>query len=208
MYHPYFRGKQYELITIRDMALTLTQAGFCPIIEPVRESLNGLQKALEAVVKNDGTAVVVVNPEYGDLSGVGTRLTNLLNDKFLNLPNISAGILLKQETTTEEALSIYDAHTAHRPVFIHAGFGQARTLSDQLGPQTKANRHIFFADHCGKLYTRHFKDAHRVLLKDGFKKKKNREYELLEVFSDLHITYEDEGMDGFGDFMVGHNGKL
>ena len=51
MYHPYFRGKQYELITIREMAPLLKTAGFRPIIEPVREALSGLHKALDAVVR-------------------------------------------------------------------------------------------------------------------------------------------------------------
>jgi hypothetical protein len=29
-----------------------------------------------------------------------------------------------------------------------------------------------------------------VLLRDGFERKKNREYEPLEFFSDLHVTFE------------------
>lgn len=50
VYHPYFRGKQYELITVRETAPILAAAEFRPIIEPVRETLAGLQKALDAVV--------------------------------------------------------------------------------------------------------------------------------------------------------------
>lgn len=34
MYHPYFRGKQFELITIREMAPLLAARHFVPIIEP------------------------------------------------------------------------------------------------------------------------------------------------------------------------------
>jgi hypothetical protein len=30
----------------------------------------------------------------------------------------------------------------------------------------------------------------------------NREYPDVEFFSDLHATYSDEGMDGFGDFLI------
>jgi hypothetical protein len=202
MYHPYFRGKQYELITIREMALVFKASKFCPIIEPVKESLNGLQKALEAVVRADANAVVVINPEHGDHSGAGAALTQLLKDKFLNLSNISAGILLKQDTTVREALTLYREHEAHRPVFVHAGFADPRALLAGLGKQTEEDRHIFFEDHCVTLYRRHFREAHRVLLRDGFKKKKNREYDLIENFSDLHITYKDEGMQGFGDFLI------
>jgi hypothetical protein len=202
MYHPYFRGKQYELITIRELAPILKAAGFRPIIEPVRESLAGLHKALDAVVEADGHAVVIVNPHHGDLSGAGKPLTDLLKNKFLNLPGISAGILLKQDTTLDEALSCYDAHSGHAPVFIHSGFSEAKALADKLGKPTKEQCHVFFEAYCGKLYQKHFNGAHRVLLRNGFQRKRNRDYELIEPFSDLHATFKDELMDGFGDFLI------
>jgi hypothetical protein len=41
MYHPYFRGKQYELITVRETAPVLAASNFVPIIEPVKEALGG-----------------------------------------------------------------------------------------------------------------------------------------------------------------------
>src|ERR1700680_1540309 len=102
MYHPYFRGKQYELITVRELAPVLKAARFCPIIEPVRESLSGLDKALQSVVDADGRAIVIVNPHHGDLSDTGKPLTEMLKDKFLGTPNISVGILLKQGMKLEQ----------------------------------------------------------------------------------------------------------
>jgi len=56
----------------------------------------------------------------------------------------------------------------------------------------------------GTLYRRHFKDGQAVLIRDGFRKKKNSEYvdPDVEHFSDLHLTYKDEGMSGFGDFLT------
>jgi hypothetical protein len=202
MYHPYFRGKQNELFTIREMALVFKKADFCPVIEPVKESTKTLEKSLDALIQANANAVVVINPEHGDHSGAGAALTQLLKDKFLDLPNISAGILLKQEITADEAIALHREHQAHKPVFIHAGFADPKALLAGLGPQTLENRHIFFEDDCVRLYRRHFNAAHRVLLRDGFKKRKNREYELLESFSDLHITYKDEGAEGFGDFLI------
>ncbi len=202
MYHPYFRGKQYELITIREMASLMKHAGFCPVIEPVRETLSGLQKALDAIVEVDGRAIVVVNPHHGDLSGVGEPLTKLLKSQFLNLPGISAGVLLTQKTTSEEAVACYGAHVDHSPAFVHAGFTEAKALADSLDPPTKDICHIFIDKFCGKLYQKHFKGAHRVLVKDGFEKKRNRDYDPIEPFSDLHATFTDEGMDGFGDFLT------
>lgn len=202
MYHPYFRGKQYELITVREMAPVLAESGFRPIIEPVKESLGGLQKALDAVVEANGKAIVIVNPHHGDLSGSGKAVTELLQGNFPDLPGISAGILLKQNTTMDEAMKCYTAHVAHAPVFIHAGFGEAKALADKLGAPSEQQCHVFIDRFCGKLYQRHFKSTHRVLLKDGFQRKRNRDYALVEPFSDLHATYTDEGMKGFGDFLI------
>ena len=202
MYHPYLRGKQYELITVREMASLMKEAGFCPVIEPVRETLSGLQKALDAIVEVDGRAIVVVNPLHGELSGAGEPLTQLLRGQFLNLHGISAGVLLTQKTTVDQALASYGAHSGHAPAFVHAGFTEAKLLADRLAPPTKDTCHIFIDRFCGKLYQKQFKGARRVLVKDGFEKKRNRDYDPIERFSDLHATFTDEGMDGFGDFLT------
>ena len=201
MYHPYFRGKQYELITIREMAPVMAAAGFTPIIEPVRDTLSGLHKALETVVGALGSAVVIVNPHHGELSDDGGPLTQLLKDEFSH-PRISAGILLKEDMTTAEVLDCYAEHTNHTPVFIHAGFAEAKTLAQKLGKPNREQRHVFDGARCGKLYQKHFAGGHRVLLRDGFIRKRNADYQSIEPFSDLHATYQDEGMDGFGDFLI------
>jgi len=203
MYHPYFRGKQFDLLCIREMAPIFKDAGFCPIIEPVRDVLGGLNRALDAVVEADGQAIVIVNPHHGDLSSSGAPLSDLLREKYLDLPGISAGILLKHDTSTAEALKYRQNHAAHSPVLIHAGFGEAKILAEKMGKQAKDQSHVFFEKFCGKLYQKHFSGGNRILLRDGFeRKKRNRDYELLEPFSDLHATFQDEGMDGFGDFLI------
>lgn len=202
MYHPYFRGKQFELLCVREMAPVFVRADFRPIIEPVKDGLSGLNRALDAVVENDGSAIVIINPHHGDLADSGATLSGLLKEKYLDRPSISAGILLKQNMSTSEALRYYRNHDRHSPVFIHAGFGEARNLAERLGKQSKAQCHVFIDRYCGKLYQKHFSGAHRILLRDGFERKRNRDYELLEPFSDLHATFKEEGMDGFGDFLI------
>src|SRR5580704_4559947 len=148
MYHPYFRGKQFDLLTVREMAPLLSEAKFCPIIEPVRDVLGGLNKALNAVVAADGRAIMIVNPHHGDLSGAGEPLSDMLKEKFLDMEGISAGILLKHDTSVTEALKCFQQHSSHNPVFILAGFGEAKTLADSLGTFTDDDYHVFFEQHC------------------------------------------------------------
>lgn len=202
MYHPYFRGKQFELLCVREMAPVFKQADFRPIIEPVRDVLSGLSRALDAVVEVDGRAIVIVNPHHGDLSDSGAPLTDLLKEKYLDLPQIAAGVLLKQDTSVAEAIRCYRDHASHSPVLVHAGFGDAKTLAERLGKPSKDQCHVFLEEYSGKLYQKHFNGAHRILLRDGFERKHNRDYEPLMPFSDLHATFADEGMDGFGDFLI------
>lgn len=202
MYHPYFRGKQYELITIREMAPVMKSAKFRPIIEPVKEGLSGLHRTLKTLADLGGEAVVIVNPNYGDHAEDGTAIKELLNEEFHELPTIAAGILLEPGTTFDQAWSLYEEYDAHFPVFIHAGFADVQSLAKELGRPTKDHCHIFLARACGKLYQNQFKGSRRVLLKDGFNRRRNADYNPVEQFSDLHVIFEDEGMTGFGDFLI------
>lgn len=204
MYYPYFRGKQYELIAIRETAEALARAHFVPIIEPVKGTLTNLDRALKAVHNADGKAIVIVNPYYGDLAEDGEKISSLLKNSFPNSNNIIVGILLKETTSLKDAWDIYQQHMMYTPTFIHAGFKDAKNLAIKLGTTLKQSSHVFFEKHCGKVYRRHFYESYQVLLRDGFHKLRNAEYEKIpvEIFSDLHVTFREEGMNGFGDFLI------
>ncbi|MBP2161281.1 MULTISPECIES: sce7725 family protein [Asticcacaulis] len=201
MYFPYFRGKQYELITIRESAVLLADAGFVPIIEPVKESLGGLQKTLKAIRDSHGRAIVIVNPYHGDHREDGAGITQLLAD-YLGDDSISAGILLRSDISADEASACYDNHRAHNPTLVHAGFTSPKSIADHLGQNLANSRNVFVEDHAKILYRKHFEGSARILVRDGFKRQKNADYPPLEPFSDLHVTYEEMNMTGFGDFLT------
>jgi hypothetical protein len=202
MYHPYFRGKQFELITVRETAPVLAAAKFTPIIEPVKEALSGLQRTLKAVCDAKGKAIVIVNPHHGVHADDGVNISAMLKAEFLPKKEIAAGVFLSETMTVSEALDCCKQHADHDMAVIHAGFSDAKGLAEALGDQAKKMRHIFF-DKCSLLYRKHFAGAHRVLLRDGFvKRKRNRDHPPVEPFSDLHVTYKEQGMDGFGDFLI------
>lgn len=202
MYHPYFRGKQFELITIREMAKLLAEKNFVPVIEPVRESLGGLKKTLSAVCDAGGRAIVIVNPYHGDHQENGASITGLLQEGFKDIDNISAGILLRSDMTVKEVMACYGQHASHRPVLIHAGFTEPKALSAALEDGMSGLTNVFIEDHAKLLYRKHFDQSTRILVRDGFKRLRNADYPAMEEFSDLHVTYDDLGMTGFGDFLI------
>lgn len=203
MYFPYFRGKQYELITIRENAQRLADAGFIPIIEPVKEALGGLDRALAAICVAGGQAVVVVNPAHGSLREDGVAISDFLREKYLLRPEIAAGVLLTAEMNVVDAIACYEQHRDHNLSFVHSGFTHGRELAEALAEEDQgALRHLFVGED-NKLYQRHFVARQRVLVKDGFRRqKRNIDYPLVEKFSELHVTYPLEGLSGFGDFLT------
>lgn len=201
MYHPYFRGKQFELITIRETAGLMAKARFTPIIEPVKEALNGLDRALTAICEASGTAILIVNPGHGEHSDNGDGITDFLNESFVD-GNIQAGILLKNDMSVDDAVKLFDLHQTHQPVFIHSGFSDPKGLANKLESSSIFTDHVFEEKACGKLYRRHFNDRKRILLRDGFVRRRNADHPPSEPFSDLHLTYEEEGMNGFGDYLI------
>lgn len=204
MYFPYMRGKQYELITVRETASEMAAAGFVPIIAPVREQLRGLHKALEAICEAGGQAVLITNPEHGQLTHDGSSISEMLDDEFEGRDNLLVGIRLHSGVTSSEAIFMCESAKDRPIALIHAGFKEANAFADQLGTIDRVRAHIFMEDDCGKLYQKRFKadKIKQVLIRDGFEKRRNRDHPASEFFSELHITYDLEGMNGFGDFLI------
>ncbi len=202
MYHPYFRGKQYELITIRETAELLATSSFVPIIEPVKEALGGLDRTLKAVCDAGGKAVVIVNPYHGDHRENGVEISELLQTSYSGNESVGAGVLLREDMTVHEVIAYCGRHQGHHLTLVHAGFTQAKALADTLGDTLTATRNVFNESYCGKLYRKHFQGSTRILLRDGFQRRRNRDHPPVELFSDLNVTFEEEGMDGFGDFLI------
>ena len=204
MYFPYFRGKQYELVTIRESARLLCDSEFIPVIEPVRETSGGLVKTLDEIVKCHGRAIIVANPDHGNYKNDSNGIAKLLKDKYADYKDISLGILLNEKITLNEIQEILVSSEDRVSSFIHAGYTGAKSLAESLRESLGKYDHIFLEDKSGKLYQRHFKSktSKRILLRDGFKRRPNRAHPSKEYFSDLHATFEDEGMQGFGDFLI------
>lgn len=195
MYYPYFRGKQYDLITVRENADLLAGSNFVPIIEPVKEALNGLTRAIDAVLAANGFVTLVVNPQNGDHVDK-VSIVQMFNNELKGKSNVLAGILLTEIMTLDEIKNLSVSIQGHEIVLIHAGFTEGRLLGEYLESNSITCRHVFFEDYCGKLYRKHFSSSKmvRVLVRDGFQKRANRLHPAVEIFSDLHATYKEEGI--------------
>ena len=202
MYYPYFRGKQYELITIRERAALMAENKFVPIIEPVKDNLSPLKHSIDELTKHEAKFILVVNPKFGDLKNNPTSLfKDLINDSLKDSAYLMLGYIVDDNSNLIDIKDFIHEYKDFSIVLIHHGFPNGKDLKE-ASEKDNVKKHIFIDRLSGKLYQRHFKGRSRILIRDGFKKQKNADYPPREHFSDLHMTYEDEGMVGFGDFLI------
>lgn len=203
MYYPFFRGKQYELITIRERAELIANNNICPIIEPVKANLSSLKKTVTELIEKNAKFIIVANPKFGDLRYNPLPLFDkLINEYLKDYENFTLGYIANSDCDLLEIKAFIDEYIGYSIALIHYGFPKGKDLKELLEGYDKVNKQIFIDNASGKLYQKHFKDYERILIRDGFKKQKNADYPTNEHFSDLHATYKDEGMKGFGDFLI------
>ena len=81
MYYPYLRGKQFELLALREFSREFeNNHTIVPIIEPVKKQVNGLNAAALSMIENGMKFAVILNPSDGDY-----RHTGIDNDILMSL---------------------------------------------------------------------------------------------------------------------------
>lgn len=205
MYYPYFRGKQYELITIRETAKYLSDCDAVPIIEPVKSSLSSLEKTIKVLIKEESEFILIVNPKVGELKNNSIALDEKFLDETLKkYEKHLLGYIVDARTSVVNVITFLDAHKDYNVALIHHDFPDSSALKAESDKRLNIKAHIFIEQYAQKLYRGKFDKAgvKKILVRDGFNKNKNADYPPDEHFSDLHITYKDEKMDGFGDFLI------
>jgi hypothetical protein len=198
------RGKQNELILLRENAQLIAKSNFVPIIEPVKSNLNPLNKCLDALIAFESNFILIANPKCGDLeSELHTIENDLLIDDLLQYPNLVIGYICDEHTVLDQLSEFLGKYSDNKIALIHYGFGNGKKLSETINNFKNICTHVFIEEHAQKRYRRNFNaGATRVLVRDGFHKRANREHPEVEHFSELHIMYTEEGMHGFGDFVI------
>jgi hypothetical protein len=205
MYYPFIRGKQFELVMIREMAPKIAEWGFVPVIEPVKGNFPALKRALNQLIEYNCRFILIANPSVGELKADSSSLwSEIFDDHILGYDNHSVGFCLTASDSLGTAQNFFQEHDIAIAV-IHSGFSDGKGLATLIKEeQPEVTEHIFFGPQSSTLYRKHFKGAgvNRVLVEDGFISRNNREYPPSESFSELYLTYPEMGCDAFGDFLM------
>jgi hypothetical protein len=199
MYYPFLRGRQFELIALREFSQSQSKSNneVIPIIEPVRDSFNSLKIAFDIFKENDFRFALVLNPEVGELQdkNVLQSLDDLLPENFvpaLHVKNNSAKIIeiIKQNNLKNVMLL--------------------------LSRSTDITKHDFYkllhTDDIAYIVTEENKSLRRkcrkmkkkvILLEDCFEKQ-NKSSDYLGIpeqkYTEENIFYKEDGYAGYADY--------
>jgi hypothetical protein len=199
MYFPYLRGKQFELLSLRELSiLPLDAFKIVPIIEPVKKDLKSLETAIKALSKNSVKVQLVVNPEHGDLKKGHLAIFDFIEKMTSEgIENIIPTYLISNDRDFMELKK-----TATSRNYIETGYSLVHlnqiTNSSELKQFTNSTNLRFNTINSSHIMAlrRGFPTSSVALLTDPFvKQRRNIDYEDYEdeFFSSDYNYYEDEG---------------
>jgi len=205
MYYPYLRGKQFELILLREQAHDFAHQKIHPIIEPVKKDLSSIEKTLKTLNKQKASYVLLINPENGELKHNTKPIFELIEQlDFNDNKGISLGYIIRSEKDLNALKTALKKYQDFQFSLVYWGQVDIKDIKTTIKENKNIKEHIFIERHTGNAYTKQFVDSGLpcILIRDGFIQRKNDTYPTTEHFSDIHLTYNTEGFVGFGDFLT------
>jgi len=207
MYFPYLRGKQYELIALREISDIMAQKSekISPIIEPVKDS-STLKSTLSELKNKNVNFNIIINPQVGDLINSSEKLLNIIEEKLNDFNNFQLAIIVNENTNVQNLLAdIRERDIEFNGIaLIHFSI---TTISNTIDFSDDVNflYNLIYYQKTSRRYNRQFDRNTWVGLEDFFiPQVRNADY-LLEddsQFSEEHLYYEQDGNIGFSDFLT------
>lgn len=201
MYLPYLRGRQFELIAIRELVENgLIGSKVIPVIEPIKPS-STLLKTINLFIENEQKIAIIHNPQVGSYNkalsnlSAGSLKDNLINcfDNeaviFSHILNINSRTELAGVEQRKDDMLLILNDTDYISDYLSIFDGEAPQFA--LVPDESAFRRKI--------------KKNKVLLKDRFtKQQRNADYYDLEdeSYSEDHLYYKEDGYVGFSDFSI------
>ena len=198
MYFPYLRGRQFELIALRELVEhRLIGKHIYPVIEPVKLS-STLTKTLEIYKKNDRNLTIIMNPCVGNLDH--TKLTDEEDKVCKSMNEIINSSEIKKAFHLSKFIPNYTDNI--QDLILIAKNRDTVTSYNDVYSREVEPLYTLMLDESD--FRRIIRNKHRVLLSDNFRKQeKNANYENAdEFYTRDHLYYQDDGYVGFSDFSI------
>lgn len=213
MYYPYLRGKQFELLALRELkkvGVLPDCSNICPIIEPLKEDLSVLQTTMADLLSYGILFSLILNPYRGDFvkdqGDFADWAINFITE--LNNPKWIPAFLVDQNINLIK--KILKKHSLDDVMLVaqeNADFDKLKSLLDSgkvkyiVSPESRT---LF------RRLSRQYRRIKIIRLDDNFPSvKRNSDYRDTQnsknedhAFSEEHLFYKEDGFAGFSDYTL------
>ncbi|MCG7248624.1 sce7725 family protein [Corynebacterium simulans] len=213
-YWPYFRGKQFELLALREVSNFIDPSKINPIVEPVKYKLDGLFRMMLDLASTGIPCSIVINPQVGDYSKdwerffseylemqAARQLNGIVHPTILLSPAVDLSSVRAMLDRLQADFTFTESREVH---FVNKKFADIYQLSQLLENYEFDYVHVLEEPNYKSKYNRYFSEPRLVLLEDPFDKRKNADYLdiPIEPFSETFNEYALHGFEGFGDYSI------
>lgn len=213
MYFPYLRGKQFELIALRESITLLSKnkSKVSPIIEPVKDSTT-LKTTIGDFKKKNINFTIIINPKVGDLQSSTNSILTILSRELIGYKNFQIGVILSGKENHKTLIASLKKFPSilHGLTLIHnSTYENIDDIVNDYNDTVSVKYNVVHFGKTNRRYYRNFDSTTIVELDDYFSsQQKNSDYKSLgeSDFSEEHIFYKKDGFIGFSDFLtIGDN---
>ena len=202
-YFPFLRGKQNELIALRDVAGDIARNGnVIPILEPVnanQTTLISIRRFIEATLP----FLFICNPIHGRFSGDADGLfREVISRDLIDYHNWIPSLYVDEETTLEELEAFTETYDEYELALVYYGRPRRNTVRTRIDT-TEVNYHVFISNRVENDYIESIPIDNRVMIVDRFRRRpRNAVYPAREFFTDQNTAMGNRDDVAFGDFSI------
>lgn len=210
MYLPILRGKQYELLALRQFAPEISGSSkISPIIEPVKLETKGLETTCKILTRNDVNFTLIINPVVGEIKNT-SHLIKLIsqNDYLKKYKNFQIGIYTSSGGELRAIMNQLETNgLSHKKlVIIYNDVIEDEEFIQSIQDDYNIRFNVINADKIkSRRFKRLFPPETQIMLEDAFtSKNKNADYtqQVDEFFSEEHLVFTQENYAGFSDYIT------
>jgi hypothetical protein len=205
MYYPYLRGKQFELLALREFAdIYSDNCKIIPIIEPVKTSFNSMKIALKKLQSKEFPFALILNPQCGDVIN-NTDLILAELEKELSLTDYWMPAFIITNNSKRISKQIEKLDFANVMLICSESVDANDSDFTELISLASVETILISGDNRSLKRKVEKLNKEIIRLDDQFKpQKKNVDYVDIseEKFTEEYLYYKKDGYSGFSDYTV------
>jgi hypothetical protein len=209
MYFPLIRGKQFELIALKDLSKQIANSmKVSPIIEPVKEVTAVLEKAIDTLMAYNINFTIILNPIEGEMKGSKKQIiADFIKRQLNDYDNFQIGLYINSEEDFKKQYQFAVDNNFHKSNFVLIHNEQLDDLEtiNEFIENYGVKYNVINFDKVSKRYDRKFDRKTVITLSDAFKQQnRNSDYSnnTDEFFSEEYLYFSEDGYAGFSDYLT------